>query len=683
MGTVFLGHDPALGRDVAIKLLRPGDATAVAVERFLREMRLLARLNHPNIVPVIEAGHEAPLLWFVMPVMGGDTLAAAMQRGRLPLADVQQVASDLLQALIHAHGHGVVHRDIKPSNIFLQDGRAVLADFGVAAAADDDHSLTIPNVSVGTPRYMAPEQRAGEPATAASDIYAAGVTLFEVSTGLRWNGADGTKSWSRVPRPMRAAIRRALQARPDDRWPDATAFLRALQHPSPPRWLLPALTGMAVLGVMGLGFHDWNRPLPANSARRGVALLALHGNAVGRYLVSTATSELEWFFPINAMPAFDAAALTEGKARDVATMYVTGTIETASNGHGRAVVTIRDSLGGVAFQFDVQGSLTDSARWAHDLADSIVARLLPARTAEFRQLTGTSHNGLALRAFAAGDSLFLRGDAEGAQAQYRNAFTIDRSFLRARWAEVLTRQWLREPFESQLDSLATMLPTGDPLSSARVSIVLTLNAHAAAPWLDQLRQRAGRAGDGAIVQIGPLDVDATGALVEHMCPDWSSDERQRLARRLMQEAGGAPAIIVELLEAIRKGLDLLPETRWPVPDRTYDSTLPAEDPPALVAAVRVSFNALSTDGQRLLRVASLARQPFSVADLTLGAGVDTSIDALDRLEHDNWLVSDARGYSFPASAVRRIVANDMITPGERRRLQSRLGVAAAITSRRD
>lgn len=132
MGIVFVGRQRRLNRRVAIKVLRPELATAVALERFLAEGRALGALDHPNIVKVYHAGEEEGLLYFVMEFVEGETLAARLERGPLPPEEVFRLAGDLLAALGAAHARNIIHRDVKPANIFLKPGRAVLGDFGIA-----------------------------------------------------------------------------------------------------------------------------------------------------------------------------------------------------------------------------------------------------------------------------------------------------------------------------------------------------------------------------------------------------------------------------------------------------------------------------------------------------------------------------------------------------------------------
>ena len=146
MGSVFLGRDARLDRQVAIKVLRPEAADATASERFVREARVLATLKHPNIVPIYQAGEQDGLSYYVMELVEGETLAQRLKRGALPLQEALKLADDLLSALQVAHENGIVHRDVKPANIFLRDDRALLGDFGIAKRAEEsEERLTMPD----------------------------------------------------------------------------------------------------------------------------------------------------------------------------------------------------------------------------------------------------------------------------------------------------------------------------------------------------------------------------------------------------------------------------------------------------------------------------------------------------------------------------------------------------------
>lgn len=471
MGRVFVGRDPVLDREVAIKLLPPERATAVAVERFIRESLVLARLNHPNIIPILEAQHAGALLWFVMPFMAGDTLAARIAQSRLDPSQLRQVGIDLLDALAHAHANGVVHRDIKPANVFMQGEHAVLADFGIAAlSSDDDATLTMTGNVVGTPRYMSPEQRAGAAATVASDIYAVGATLFEAATGVAWDGTGGRK-WESVPRTLRPQLRKALAGDPADRWQTAAQFRDAIAFAAnrPMRALMIGAAAIAAAAMTWLAVGDRARPRAETSPRRSAVVVlpfGLSDDTLARAVSRLATDELEWFPPADAMPWLDAVVLSGRDASRVAQYHVSGSVSASADGSGRADISVRDSAGRAAHHFVVPGNVRDQAGWGRDIADSIVSRLHPTKVTEFRELAGMSRDMDARRALFDGQALFLQGDAAGAEKKYHEAWARDSNFHRARWAELLARQWQRLPFEEQLADLgahADQLP--DPLRS--------------------------------------------------------------------------------------------------------------------------------------------------------------------------------------------------------------------------
>ncbi|HEU5039473.1 MAG TPA: serine/threonine-protein kinase, partial [Gemmatimonadales bacterium] len=187
MATVYLGRDLRHERFVAIKVLHPTIAAAVGAERFLREIRIAAQLQHPHILPVFDSGECAGRLWYAMPYVEGESLRDRLRReGALPLGTALRVAREVAEALDYAHRHGVVHRDIKPENILLADGQAVVADFGIARPIDtgNETGITLAGVVVGTPAYVSPEQGAGSiRLDGRSDLYSLGCVLFEMLVG--------------------------------------------------------------------------------------------------------------------------------------------------------------------------------------------------------------------------------------------------------------------------------------------------------------------------------------------------------------------------------------------------------------------------------------------------------------------------------------------------------------------
>src|SRR5688500_4543198 len=165
MATVYLARDLRHDRDVAIKVLHPDLGAALGANRFLAEIRMTARLQHPHVLPLLDSGEADGLLYYVMPFVMGETLRQRLERDRqLPIDEAVRIASEVADALGHAHGLGVIHRDVKPENILIQGGHALVADFGIALAVQQagGQRMTQSGLSLGTPQYMSPEQALSE-----------------------------------------------------------------------------------------------------------------------------------------------------------------------------------------------------------------------------------------------------------------------------------------------------------------------------------------------------------------------------------------------------------------------------------------------------------------------------------------------------------------------------------------
>ena len=248
MATVYLAQDLKHDRKVAIKVMRPEVSAELAADRFLREIRTTANLQHPHIVPVFDSGSAEGQLYFVMPLIEGETLRQRLEReGPLPVDEAIRLVRELADALQYAHEAGILHRDLKPENVMLSRGHAMLADFGIARSAesDGDDRLTRTGSSVGTPAYMSPEQATGErELRPSSDVYGLGAILFELLTGQRpFTGATAqailVKQFTSeaplvrtlrgdAPAGCETAVARALASDPDQRFATAAAFAAAL-----------------------------------------------------------------------------------------------------------------------------------------------------------------------------------------------------------------------------------------------------------------------------------------------------------------------------------------------------------------------------------------------------------------------------------------------------------------------
>jgi serine/threonine-protein kinase len=250
MSRVFLATEVALGRSVVIKVLTPELAAGVNRDRFRREVQLAAGLQHPLIVPLLNAGEAEGLLWYTMPFVEGESLRERIGRGILSPRDALPILVDVARALGAAHRKGIVHRDIKPGNILLHEQHAVVADFGVAkaltASSADSTGLTTSGLAVGTPAYMSPEQAAGDATVdARADVYALGCVAYEMLSGKPpFTDPSAARTLvaqvSQAPVPlhqlapvkmgMSAVIMRCLEKDPDHRWPTADALADAFEQ---------------------------------------------------------------------------------------------------------------------------------------------------------------------------------------------------------------------------------------------------------------------------------------------------------------------------------------------------------------------------------------------------------------------------------------------------------------------
>ena len=308
MATVYLAHDLKHDRKVAIKVLRPELAAVIGAERFLREIKTIANLSHPHILGLIDSGEVNGTAYYVMPFVEGESLRDRLTRQKqLAITETVRLATEIAGALDYAHRHGVIHRDIKPENILLHDGRALVADFGIALAvssAGGGSRMTETGMSLGTPHYMSPEQAMGErDISARSDIYALGCVTYEMLTGdPPFTGSTAQSIVAKVmtekPTPpsrlrdtvtpeIEDAVLCALSKLPADRQSTAAEFATALGGQAdgrsggrtlrqssarpPVRLLAPFAVATTVLAALAL--WGWLRPAPeAPTSRQRIVL---------------------------------------------------------------------------------------------------------------------------------------------------------------------------------------------------------------------------------------------------------------------------------------------------------------------------------------------------------------------------------------------------------------------------
>jgi serine/threonine-protein kinase len=312
MATVYLAQDLKHDRPVALKVLHPELAASLGPERFLREIRLTARLRHPHILPVLDSGEAAGQLWYTMPYVEGESLRQRVTRERqLPLEDALRIAGEVAEALDYAHRHGIIHRDIKPENILLEESHAAVADFGVARAIEGagGDRLTETGLAMGTPSYMSPEQASAERVLdGRSDIYALGCVLYEMLAGEPpFTGPSAQVVIAKrlvepvphlgavrdLPSGVEQVVTRALARAPADRFQTAAELAEALGRresaavgpPAPAgarssrRTRTLALIGLVAVAAIGGGIlalrSGWKAPAPAALAYERTAIAVL------------------------------------------------------------------------------------------------------------------------------------------------------------------------------------------------------------------------------------------------------------------------------------------------------------------------------------------------------------------------------------------------------------------------
>jgi eukaryotic-like serine/threonine-protein kinase len=405
MSRVFVAQETALGRTVVIKVISPGLAEGVSAERFAREVKLAARLQQANIVPVLTVGESGGLPYYTMPFVRGESLRTRLASGTLPIADAMSILRDVARALAYAHAEGVVHRDIKPENILLSGGAAVVTDFGIAKAlsasrtedgssSDASGTLTQAGSTIGTPAYMAPEQAVGAAVDHRADLYAWGVVAYELLAGAHpFSGRSGTAQLiaahiAEVPTPLGAKspdvpravadlVTQCLEKDPSRRPQNADALVAGLSAIVTPSGKRPSSSASRARAVPG------RRPLVIGIV--GIAALAV-ALFVWRGHHATDASRTVVVIPFDNLGAADDAYFADGVTEEIGSQLarIPGiqVIARASvlrfRGSGKTPVEIARELG-------AEYALSGTVRWARAAGGGsangeTMVRIVPALT---------------------------------------------------------------------------------------------------------------------------------------------------------------------------------------------------------------------------------------------------------------------------------------------------------------
>jgi serine/threonine-protein kinase len=493
MGVVFLATDTTLDRRVAVKVIHPELAAHSSIaRRFLAEARTIAKVRHPGIVAVHSAGTHEGLLYYVMDEVAGESLRQRLAReGRLPPGEVTRIVGDLASALDAAGRAGVVHRDVKPENVLLDvaSGRAMLADFGIARAMAGESSAasTGQGVAVGTPSYMSPEQAAGEEVDGRSDIYALGVVAYEMLAGhppfvgtnrvvvsrhIAERPVPIERARPDCPRPLAAAIMRALEKQPADRWQSGEAFREALTtEPAPARGRRGIfVAGVAAVALAGAAFGVLARsegPPAGVNPRHSMLVLPfdnLRNDQATEWIREGSVSMLG----LNLSQWSDLTVVDHERLHDLLAKHDLDPgrdigLEMARRlAREAGVWTVvlgdysqaGDSLRLVARVFDVASGERLEVAEVNDRAVTDVRPLFDQLAAKLLDLSGapgevriglarsTTPSLEAYRAYLNGVEQLNRWDLTGAERELSRAIGIDTAFGLAYYKLALTRGWL-------------------------------------------------------------------------------------------------------------------------------------------------------------------------------------------------------------------------------------------------
>jgi tetratricopeptide (TPR) repeat protein len=501
MATVYLAHDLRHDRPVALKVFHPELAAALG-ERFLREIRVAAKLSHPHILTVHDSGESASLLWYTMPVVDGESVRQRIHReGQLPVEEAVRIARTVAEALDFAHAHGIVHRDIKPENILLFGNEPMVADFGIALAIDavGQDRLTQTGFSLGTPSYMSPEQACAEPRLdGRTDIYSLGCVMYEMLAGEPpYTGPTpqavvarrltepppSLRTVRELPDALEQAVHKALARSPADRFATARDFARAITEAvtSAPATTLPRpvarapqrkskalaaallLTLALALGLAWMASRRSPTAAPPSETQLAVLPFSVPGTGPFDYLVEGMVDLLSRNLngvgaQVTVDPGRVMSALRSGEKRGVqdadrgrdiarrlgAGRYILGSVH-AAGGHLRIQAQLygQDSS---AVRPIAQAAAEGDSTALFDLVDELSAQLLVgsdrgqgARLAQTAALTTGSLP--ALKVYLDAERNLRAARFDSAVAGFQLAAGLDSSFALAHYRLAAAAMW--------------------------------------------------------------------------------------------------------------------------------------------------------------------------------------------------------------------------------------------------
>jgi serine/threonine-protein kinase len=481
MATVYLARDVKHDREVALKVLRPELAAVLGAERFLQEIHISARLDHPHILTLIDSGESDGFVWYVLPFVRGESLRDKLTREQqLSIEEAVRIATQVASALDYAHRHGVIHRDIKPENILLHEGEAVVADFGIALAVRQagGSRITETGLSLGTPPYMSPEQATGgRELDARSDVYSLGAVVYEMLAGEPPHSGPTAQAViakllterptrirtvrDTVPEGIDTAVAKALAKVPADRFGSAAEFAAALAAPGggqapsrrrPRPAVAAGIVGAIALTVIATVWHPWRRPARAAVSGADAASVAvlpfdnLTGNPSDRYLSDGMTEEvIGQLAQVRGLKVISRTSTEALKGTHLTLRQIADTLGVRHVLEG----SVRHAGNRIRVAVDLIDATTDAHVWASSynrdltdvfkvqeeiarhVADSLVSTVGVRQT--IARVVRTEHPG-AYEAYLRGRSLVYRRTREGlrgALGQFQQAIAQDSAYAPA------------------------------------------------------------------------------------------------------------------------------------------------------------------------------------------------------------------------------------------------------------